>query len=180
MIILEGEIETFEASRGVGGEVPDEAADGADDEPVEKPCLTASAVDIYEVKKSYYFICGEKDIFLLNQCGKYSVKLSESEVEALDFTVVWLGGNTRTVFEANDQKALEALVDIIIDYTAMVKNKAFHGSSLASLVTHFRAYLYGHILKEQREFYTSITLSGDQRGTGKYKSSKTHNILATV
>ena len=174
MIFSETEVELFEASRG--GNEDDDGAEGDDAAVAAKPCLRAQEIDVYKVNDRYYFICGEKEIFLLNECEQYSVKLSDDEIDALGFEVVWLGGNTKTVFEADDKKAVEAVVDIVVDYTSMVKNKEFHGFSIATLVTHFRAFLYGHIVEEQRDFYTSITLSGEQRGTGKpihFKLNKT-------
>ena len=79
----------------------------------------------------------------------------------------WAGPTVKTQFEDNDQKAVETLVDIIDDFSVMVKEEEFHGFALASLITHLRAYLYPLILEEQRDFYTSITLSGKQRGTGE-------------
>ena len=109
---------------------------------------------------------------MLNENGKYSTKLSDSEIEALSYKVTWLGPKAKTVFEENDQKAVEALSSIIADYNAMVPQEEFHGFVIASLVTHLRAYLYQHILAEQKDFYSSITLSGQQVETGEFVNLK--------
>ena len=156
--LAEREIEDFEDSR----------RDADDNTEAAKVSLTVKEMDIYKVGEKYYFISGEDDIFLLHEDDEYSRKLSESEIEALSFRVSWVGPSVKTVFDDNDEKAVNALVNIIADYTAMVQEEKFHGFALASLVTHLRAYLYPHILAEQRDFYSSITLSGAQRGTGKY------------
>ena len=140
----------------------------ADSEDEVKPCIQVKEMDIYEVNTKYYFIASESDIFLLNDNDRYSVKLSETEIEALDFSIVWLGPNRSTQFESNDEKAVIAVVKIIEDFNSMVESEEFHGFAVASIVTHLRAYLYEHILKEQRSFYTSIVLSGKERGTGMY------------
>ena len=132
-----------------------------------KICLEVAEMDVYKVKDRFYFIASDKDIFLLNEDDKYSTKLSDTEIEELDFSVMWLGGEVTTKFLADDAGAVRALVKIVDNYTSMVPNEKFHGVALASQVTHLRAYLYEHILKEQRCFYTAIILSGDQRGTGK-------------
>lgn len=156
-ILSEREIEDFE----------DKRADDNGAAEASKQCLTLSAMDVYKVEDKYYFISGEDSIFLLNYNGEYSKKLSDSEIDSLSFRVTWLGPKVSTQFEDNDAKAVEALVGIIADYTAMVKEQDFHGFAVASLVTHLRAYLYQHILAEHSDFYSSITLSGSQRGTGK-------------
>ena len=89
----------------------------------------------------------------------------------------WVGPKVKTVFDDNDEKAVEALVNIIYDYTEMVEQEEFHGFAVASLVTHLRAYLYPYILAEQRDFYSSITLSGAKKGTGKEPIVKTQPKL---
>ena len=133
-------------------------------------------MDVYKVGNKFYFICSDKDIYLLNEDEKYSTKLSEDEIDNLEFRFLWLGKNVKTKFQSNDKKAVAALIDIIEDFSKMVVKEEFHGFPLASEVCHLRAYLFEHILKEQRCFYTSITVSGEQRSTGK--ESLIHNKRA--
>ena len=129
--------------------------------------LEVKEMDVYQMGDKYYFICGAKDIFLLNTNDRYSIKLSENDIEELDFKIVWLGKEVKTQFESDDKKATAAIVTMIEKFTSLVKNKKFHGFIIASIITHLRAYIYEHILKEHRDFYTSIAMSGEQRGTGK-------------
>ena len=124
-------------------------------------------MDIYKIGNSYYFICSDKDVFLLNENDEYSRKLSADEIDSLDFTILWLGKTVKTKFESNDKKAALALTEIVDNFSKMLKNEQFHGFPLASIVSHLRAFLYEHILAEQNCFHTTITLSGEQRGTGK-------------
>jgi hypothetical protein len=138
-----------------------------DDAIAAKSCLEVREMDVYSVKNKYYFICSEKDVFLLNDNDEYSKKLSESEIKELDFSIVWIGNKVTTEFESNDERAILALVKIIDDFSTMVKKEEFHGFALASIVSHLRGFLYEHILRVQLCFYTSITMSGEQRGTGK-------------
>ena len=127
-------------------------------------------MDVFKVKERFYFIASDKDIFLLNEDDKYSSKLSDAEIEELDFAVIWMGGEVSTEYEANDAEAVRALVKIVENFTSMVPDEKFHGFIVASEVTHLRAFLYEHILREQRCFYSAIILSGEQRGTGKLNS----------
>ena len=53
------------------------------------------------------------------------------------------------------------------EFSSMVKRKEFHAFPLASHVSHARAFLYEHIVSEHSDFYTTIVMSGEQRGTGK-------------
>ena len=124
-------------------------------------------MDIYKVGDRFYFICSDKDVFILNENYEYSRKLSEEEIDGLDFTIVWLGKAVKTQFESNDKKAASALTEIVENFSKMLQSDQFHGFPLASIVTHLRAFLYEHILAEQNCFYSTITLSGEQRGTGK-------------
>ena len=71
----------------------------------------------------------------------------------------------KEVFEASDKEAVNALVDVIATFNLLQVEK-YYGFPLGSLVAHLRAYLYEPILKEQFTFYTTITLSGEQHGTG--------------
>ena len=73
----------------------------------------------------------------------------------------------KTQFESNDEKAMLALVNIIAEYSSLVKKEEYHGCSVACIVMHLRAYLYENILLEHCDFYTTMVLSGIQRGTGE-------------
>lgn len=155
IIIAEQQIEEAENSRA------------ANHGPDGKNCLEVNEVDVYKVGEKYYFIAGAKDVFILNEEDKYSSKLSENDIEDLDFCVVWLGQPVKTQFESNDEKAMLALVNIIAEYSSLVKKEEYHGCSVACIVMHLRAYLYEHILLEHCDFYTTMVLSGIQRGTGE-------------
>lgn len=87
-------------------------------------------------------------------------------MEELDFRIVWNGPKLKVKFESNDEKAVESLLKIINNINLMQSDERFHGFPLASIVTHLRAFLYEDILEVQRCFYSAITVSGDEKGTG--------------
>ena len=138
-----------------------------DDGSTAKTSIEVMERDIFKVRDKYYFICSDKEVFLLNENEEYSKKLSDEEINELDFIIVWLGNPVKTRFESNDKKAISALVKIVEDFSSMVKKEEFHGFAVASLVSHLRGFLYEHLVIEQTGFYTTIVLSGEQRGTGK-------------
>ena len=105
-------------------------------------------------------------VFVLNSDGQYSKKLTSAEIEGLDFSIVWLGPQLKVQFEANDQKAVESVLSIVDNVNRLQPNDDFYGFPLASIVSHLRGFLYQEILDEQTCFYTTITVSGEQRGTG--------------
>lgn len=132
-----------------------------------KPNFEVSSVDIYEIEKTHYFICSESNIFILNQPNAYSRKLSNDEIDQLPVKIIWVGNMPDKNFVSDDKKAASALLKIIDNFNKMVPNPSFHGFVMGSLVTHLRAFLYEQIIEEQRFFYTILTLSGDQHGTGE-------------
>ena len=136
------------------------------DDTEEKTNLDISAMDIYKIENDYYLICSESEIFILNQPNEYSRKLTNIKIENLPVRVIWVGNMPNQHFVSDDRKAIGALVSIIEDFNKMVPNPNFHGFVLESLVTHLRAFLYEQIIEEQRFFYSILTLSGDQHGTG--------------
>ena len=145
----------------------------AEDERVEsdamdtKEMMQISEMDVYKIGSMYYLICSPSDIFILNDDDNYSRKLTIEEIEDLEVRLIWVGQPVKTKYESNDEKAASALIKIIDDFTKMVPKEEFHGFPLASIVSHLRAFLYEVILEEQKFFATTITLSGEQRSTGK-------------
>ena len=132
-----------------------------------KQNLEVSKADIFKILDDYFFISSDSDIFILNKDDEYSRRLSSNEIENLPVRVIWVGPASQTRYVADDFNAVKALVKIVDKFNKMVPNPSFHGFVLTSLVTHLRALLYEQIIENQRFFYTILTLSGDQHGTGK-------------
>merc|ERR1719186_1311182 len=152
---LEKEIEAFEDARV-----------GAEDQ-VYKPNVEFTELSVHKSQDKFFLICSESVVFVLNSDGQYSKKLTSAEIEGLDFSIVWLGPQLKVQFEANDQKAVESVLSIVDNVNRLQPNDDFYGFPLASIVSHLRGFLYQEILDEQTCFYTTITVSGEQRGTGK-------------
>ena len=152
-IFSEQEIESFEDDK-----------DGGDEEDV-KPYIQFTETSVHNSGDKYFLICGDSVVFVLNDENDYSKKLTKEEIEALDFSIVWNGPKQKVQYEADDEKAVESIIKIITNVNQM-ETEDFYGFPLASIVSHLRAFLYLDILKEQHGFYTTITVSGEQRGTG--------------
>ena len=133
-----------------------------------KPSLEVTEIDIHKIEDNYYFVSSENDIFILNQPNEYSRKLTNDEINNLPVKVVWVRNVPGKIFVSDDEKAVDACLRIIENFNKMVPDPRFHGFVVASLVTHLRAFLYEQIIDEQRFFYTILTLSGDQHGTGNF------------
>ena len=153
---IEQQIEEFEDAR--------EIADHS-----EKPIFEFSEIGTHNFGGKLYLVCSGKDVFLLNDGDVYAKQLSDEEIGELDFLIVWLGKSPICTYEANDKQAVVALLGIIETLDKLIPDEDFHSVSLASLVAHMRAFLYEDIVNEQKCFYTSVMMSGDQRGTGWFK-----------
>ena len=79
---------------------------------------------------------------------------------------MWLGPKVKVQYESNDKMAVSAMLNIINNVNTIQPSPDFYGFPLGSLVSHLRGFLYEEILDEQKTFYTTITVSGDERGTG--------------
>ena len=141
-------------------------------EPV-KPSFEFSEVSVHKSdgegdgrKRKYYLICGERSIFILNEEDYYSRELTAQEIDDLNFSVTWNGPKPKVKYESNDEKAIESLLKIINNVN-LLQNKEYYGLILASMITHLRAFMYEDILDTQKGFITTITVSGEQRGTGE-------------
>jgi hypothetical protein len=151
--ISEQEIEDFEDAQGGGGQGPG------------KPYFEFKETSVHKFEDKYFLICGENLVFALNEGNNYSNQLTTQEMEALDFTIVWNGPKQKVQFESNDEKAVESILQIINNVNLM-QTEDYYGFPLASIISHLRAFLYQEILEVHTSFYTTITVSGDQKGTG--------------
>ena len=104
--------------------------------------------------------------FVLNDGDLYSRQLSTEEIDALDFGICWNGPKVKVKYESNDKEAVKVILKILSNIN-MLQDEEFYGFVLASIVSHLRGFLYVEILGVQRCFYTTIVVSGVQRGTGQ-------------
>ena len=123
-------------------------------------------MSVHQSGNKYFLICSDSVVFSLNDEDSYSSKLSADAIGSLDFSIVWLGPQLKFQYESDDEKAVSAVLNIINNVNLLQPSSEFHGFPLGSIVSHLRGFLYEEILEEQKTFYTTITVSGDQRGTG--------------
>ena len=157
-IVSEESVEAFEDARVGGVQVP------------EKQFVEFREPSVHKSGGSLFFIGSESDVFILNDGGDYSRQLTSEEVSALEFSIVWIGPAQKVRFEADDLKAVDAILTIITNLNVM-QPEMFQAWTIASLISHFRAFLFELILESQTTFYTSVVLSGEQRGTGRIKDT---------
>ena len=135
-------------------------------EPEIKPYHEFTQISVHKSGDQYYLICGAKVVFALDEGNAYSRNLSPDEIDNLKFSIMWLGPKVKVTYETSDKEAVSALLNIIKNINNIQPSHKFHGFPLGSIVAQLRAFLYEHILAEQKTFYTTITCSGEQRGTG--------------
>ena len=151
--IAEQAIEDFEDARDGGGQNTG------------KKIIEFKEVTVHSSDTRFFLICSDNYVFILNDGNDYARLMTAEEVDALDFIIVWNGPTPIVEFEANDKKAVETITRIITNIN-LLQPERFYGFPLASIISHLRAFLYPHILESHKSFYTTIVVSGEQRGTG--------------
>ena len=168
-------MEDFEDARG---DIDGAAAVG--DQVEAKPFIELQQNSVYKSGDKLFFVCSEKDVFILNDGSDYSRQLTDEEIEALNFKIVWNGPAAKVKFEANDKEAIEAILKILTNVNIMQPDEEYQSWIAASIISHLRGFLYEPILATQDCFYTTIVMSGDQRATGDYLWPSSVQTLAPV